>query len=284
MRNNFMEQPSRPVEQKTEKRLNEKIKELLFKHNPFKSRFSKKKKENQRFKMTETFMNLDETDAVLEKGHSAEPLQFEKTTKLNANVFWEKHRDRFLDVLCITGCIYFCFLTFGVWVTDYQYNDNGKIAAQQMSYDDIVKKKSFEVLLEHYLTCRDLYEKALEIDKKLAMKESEPFTLAPEYEALVKETESLYTKTEALNIDAQYEQIRSMILVWLKDDYATYCKNMSAAISQNNESTAQAALVNREATYTDFSLITQNIVAMGDTITGADLVNVKEWDVTDIYK
>ena len=187
-----------------------------------------------------------------------------------------------IDILFMVGCIYLAILIFGVAMTTYQYNDKGVIEAQQLSYSDIVVKKNFEKLLDQYVECRELYEKVLKIDAKLASGSATPMTLAPQYESIVTEAELLYTKTDALPIDKQYEQVQTMLLAWLKNDLATYSKNMSVAISQNNEATANTALANREATYSDFTLITKNLIAMGEALKGVDLVNIREWDATKV--
>lgn len=244
------------------------------------SSLRKNKKKNSRFQVADNFIQAEETkqEAVIDTTLSPEPLK--KTQFIKKK---REQNEKIADILFIIGTIYFCFLTFGVWTTSYHYNQEGKIAAQAMTYEDIVQKKSFEVLMNQYIECRDLYEKVLGIDKQLAGGNVQPFTLAPSYEAIVTEAETLYTKTEALSIDVQYEQIRTMYLTWLKEDLATYCKNMSTAISQNNETTAETALANRKNTYNDFSLITQNIIAMGETIPGIDLVNIRKWDAVNIY-
>lgn len=243
------------------------------------SSLGKNKKKNRRFQVVDNFIQPEEAKQEFAFDElSPEPL---KKTQI-----MEKKREqngKLLDILFVIGTIYFCFLTFGVWTTTYHYNQEGEISAQAMTYEDIVQKKSFEVLMNQYIECRDLYEKVLNIDKKLAEGRVQPFTLAPLYEGIVTEAETLYTKTEALSIDVQYEQIRTMYLTWLKEDIASYCKNMSTAISQNNEKTAEIALTNRKSTYNDFSLITQNIIAMGETIPGIDLVNIRKWDAANIY-
>ena len=189
-----------------------------------------------------------------------------------------------IDCMFLVGCIYLVFLIFGVFVTEYQYDESGLIVAQQMSYEDVVAKKSFEVLINQYIECRKLYEEVLIIDVELAKGEVSAMTLSPKYETIVSKAEVLYTKTEAMSIDKKYEQVRAMMLTWIEAELATYSKSMSAAISQNSETLAKNALVLREKTYNDFVLITQNIIAMGNTLTGVDLVDIKEWDIAKVIK
>lgn len=243
------------------------------------TKLNHKKKVKRRFHVADVFLEPEKTETENNTGFTASSLEIPRLTERQ-----KEARDKAVNILFIAGTVYFCFLTFGVWMTSYHYDDSGKISAQPMSYEDIAMKKSFEILIDQYIECRNLYEKVLAIDKKIAEGKVQPFTLAPDYESIVSDAENLYTKTEALSIDVRYEQIRSMYLTWIKDNLATYCKNMSAAISQNNETIAQTALDNRKLTYNNFSLITQNIIAMGEAIPGIDLVNIREWDATDIYK
>ena len=114
------------------------------------------------------------------------------------------------------------FLIYGVSVTEYQYNTNGQIEAQKLSVSDIRKQKKYEHVLSSYLACRALYEKTLMLDYRLGAGEEEPMVIAPEYEALLTDVEDLSVKTDALQVDAKYEQIKSMLLTWIKDDIAVY--------------------------------------------------------------
>ena len=53
-----------------------------------------------------------------------------------------------------------------------------------------------------------------------------------------------------------------MMVNWIKNDIAVYLQNISAAISENNTEKANNALQDKDRVYDDFSLITQNIVAL----------------------
>lgn len=186
-----------------------------------------------------------------------------------------------INILLIAGCVYMIFLIYGVSVTEYQYNTNGQIEAQKLSVSDIRKQKNYEHVLSSYLACRALYEKTLMLDYRLGAGEEEPMVIAPEYEALLTDVEDLSVKTDALQVDAKYEQIKSMLLTWIKDDIAVYLQNMSAAISQNDEETANNALQDKDRVYEDFSLITQNMVATGQETPGVDLTDLKSWTPED---
>ena len=72
-----------------------------------------------------------------------------------------------------------------------------------------------------------------------------------------------------------------MMVNWIKNDIAVYLQNISAAISENNTEKANNALQDKDRVYDDFSLITQNIVALGSSISCADLTDIKSWTPED---
>lgn len=184
---------------------------------------------------------------------------------------------RIVNIILIVACIYFVFLIYGVAVTDYQYTDDGTIAAQKLTVSDIRNKKNFETVLVQYESCRILYEQVLMIDYRLGQGEEDPLTIGPEYEELLDTVSNLSVKTEAATVDTQYTQIKNMLLNWIKNDIAVYLQNMSSSISQNNIETANNALQDKDRVYANFSQITSNIVSLGEQVPGVDLTIIKEW-------
>ena len=184
---------------------------------------------------------------------------------------------RIINIFLVAACVYVLFLIYGVLVTDYQYSDNGTIEPQTLTVSEIKDKKNFEEIYYQYLHCRNLYEKVLLLDYRMGKGEEDPLTLAPEYESMLDEVSDLSIKTDALEVDSQYSQIKSLLLTWIKDDIAVYLQNMSAAISKNDADTANNALQDKDRVYSDFSVITQNIAATGENIKGVDITDVKEW-------
>lgn len=191
-------------------------------------------------------------------------------------VHW-KLSTRLINILLVACCIYVLFLIYGVVVTDYQYNTDGRIEPQVLSVSELKEKDQYETIYYQYLHCRNLYEKVLLLDYRIGKGEEDPLTIAPEYEALLDEVTDLSIKTDALEVDTKYSQVKNLLLKWVKDDIAVYLQNMSAAISQNNADTANNALQDKDRVYSDFSIITQNMVAMGEKIQGVDLIELKEW-------
>ena len=192
----------------------------------------------------------------------------------------QKHQKIFSNIMSgvlIAGCVYVSILIYGVMVTDYNYNENGEIVPEVVSVQDIKEEKAYDTILYQYLQCRSLYEEVLMLDYRLGKGEEDPLTLAPLYEEKLDTVSSLSIKTDALTVETKYSKVKDMLLSWIKNDIAVYLQNMSSAISQNNSETAQNALQDKDRVYSDFSLITQNLVAMGENLQGVDLTDVKQW-------
>lgn len=188
---------------------------------------------------------------------------------------------RIINFILIAGCIYLLVLIFGAAVTKYQYNSDGKAVPEKMSVDDIRQKHNFDTILPQYEYCRSLYEKTLLLDYRVAQGQEDTLEIAPEYEALLDDVQNLSVKTDAISVDTKYDQVKSMMVNWIKNDIAVYLQNISAAISENNTEKANNALQDKDRVYDDFSLITQNIVALGSSISGADLTDIKSWTPED---
>ena len=196
----------------------------------------------------------------------------------------QKHQKIFSNIMSgvlIAGCVYVSILIYGVMVTDYNYNENGEIVPEVVSVQDIKEEKAYDTILYQYLQCRSLYEEVLMLDYRLGKGEEDPLTLAPLYEEKLDTVSSLSIKTDALTVETKYSKVKDMLLSWIKNDIAVYLQNMSSAISQNNSETAQNALQDKDRVYSDFSLITQNLVAMGENLQGVDLTDVKQWTPED---
>ena len=188
---------------------------------------------------------------------------------------------KIINFVLIAGCIYLLVLIFGAAVTKYQYNSDGKAVPEKMSVDDIRQKHNFDTILTQYEYCRSLYEKTLLLDYRVAQGQEDTLEIAPEYEALLDDVQNLSVKTDAISVDTKYDQVKSMMVNLIKTDNAVYLQNISAAISENNTEKANNALQDKDRVYDDFSLITQNIVALGSSISGADLTDIKSWTPED---
>ena len=188
-----------------------------------------------------------------------------------------KIRTKIINAVLISLCVYLIFLIYGVFCTNYQYNDKGKIEPVILSVGEIKELKEFNKILAQYEENRVLYEKVLKLDYRLSLGVEDPLVLAPEYEKLLDEVNNLTVKTNALDVDTKYETRKVMLLNWVQTDTAVYLQKISSGISNNNADDAVIAIEYKGIMYDDFSLITQNIISIGENVEGANITNIKQW-------
>ena len=209
----------------------------------------------------------DELTAISEEEAMQEEIALKKAAKkyYAAKIF-----------MCML-CAYLLFLIYGVCVTNYDYDEKGNVTAQRMSVEDIENQKEFTALLGYYKECRGLYEKVLLIDYRLGEGEEDPLVLSREYESLLTEVNPIIIQLEAMEVPKSYSQSHQMLLNWIKTDISVYLQDISAAISQNDASKAENAIIFRETAYLDFYQTTANIVSLGENIKGVNISELKEW-------
>lgn len=191
-----------------------------------------------------------------------------------------RHRRRvtaFFQLIVTLGCVYMVFLIFGVVITGYTYDQNGKVVPVVLSVSDLSAKNEYNKLLGVYLQERELYEEILTLDYRVASGVEDSLSIAPEYEEHLDAVSNLATQIEAMSISSEYNQIVEMMLTWVKTHMAAYCQYMSAAISQNDESAAQEAIACREVVNSSFQQISQNLITIGQNIQGTDLSDLENW-------
>ncbi len=258
----------------------------------------KKPVKKKKVKLSDRLVNVREEDMAKDKGDVVvtkkgleernRELEREieedfKTTELENDKKERRFKlsTRMINVALILGCVYMIFLIYGVMVTDYTYNDKGRIGPQVMTVEDIKKEKEFEKLLVQYEKCRVLYEKVLMINYRLGEGTEDPLVIAPEYQELLEKNDvnvsDIAIKLNALEMDPKYDTIKAMMLNWVQNDAALYLQFISTAISNNDADAAVSAIQYKDLMYDDFSKITQNIIAIGDKIKGVDITGVKEW-------
>ena len=188
-----------------------------------------------------------------------------------------KKRTKIISIAMVTLCVYVIYLIYGVFCTTYQYDENGKIIPVTLTVKEIDAVKDYNEILVQYEDCRVLYEKVLQLDYRLGQGVEDPLTLAPEYEELLDEVNTLTVKTEALEVDMRYATIKSMLVTWVKTDTAVYLQKISSGISKNNSDDAATAVEYKNIMYNDFSVITQNMITIGKGIKGANINGLKKW-------
>ena len=103
-----------------------------------------------------------------------------------------------------------------------------------------------------------------------------------EYNALLEDSKDvnvsdLAIKIDALTVNTKYSTVKDMMYQWVSNDAALYLQYMSNAITKNDSEAADNAIVEKDTMYNDFSLITQNIVTLGENIKGVDITEITDW-------
>lgn len=217
-------------------------------------------------------INYSEYEAQLDAEDMIRRRRERKTSARNATL--EK-----IGIIAMTiACVYLVFLIYGALKTEYVYNEDGRVVAQRLTYEELENLETFKDVQSEYLQARRLYETILRLDYKMAAGMEDPLLIAPEYEAVLEQIDELVIQIKALDInDPKYNQLCTMIETWVGTDAALYCQKMSAAISRNDAQAASDALVCRNAMYNDFTIITENIVVLGSGVHGVELSELEGW-------
>ena len=205
--------------------------------------------------------------------------------EMQAETMREKKRQRRVKVtsgILVAVICYVVFLIYGVIMTTYQYGSDGAIHPQMMTVSDIQEEKDYETIMVWYERTRVLYERILMLDYRLGAGSEDPLTIGPEYNALLEDSKDvnvsdLAIKNDALTVNTKYSTVKDMMYQWVSNDAALYLQYMSNAITKNDSEAADNAIVEKDTMYNDFSLITQNIVTLGENIKGVDITEITDW-------
>ncbi len=239
---------------------------------------NKKRKPEKKEQIKQQIAELDEQLQSI--GFTEEQLEAYNIKEAHNARIKERNSRRLTVVISsifILASIYLLFLIYGVFMTNYRYDDNGNIKPVVLSVEEIREKKNFDKILVSYEQCRILYESILTLDYRLAQGVENPTTLAPEYEKILDDVNTLSVKINALDAEIKYETLKNMLMQWVSTDSAVYLQKISTGILQNNQDDANVAIQYKSIMYDDFSLITQNIVTIGDKTAGTDITNIKNW-------
>jgi len=241
-------------------------------------------------KPSETILTEEPPKEISENNdNNPEPFdydRYEKELETQASALDRKRvrREKFksffgkmLSAILALGCVYMIFLIYGAIKTEYAYDEDGKVVAQTLTVQQIEELSEFDKVAKEYYKVRGLYETVLRLDYRVAAGIEDPLVIAPEYDKALETVEKLVLSVQALTSSSKYTQVQAMLLSWVKTDIAVYCQRMSEAISQNNPEYAAQAIQFRQRSYNDFGIITENLVALGSTVHGAEIYNISQW-------
>ena len=179
---------------------------------------------------------------------------------------------------------YTVFLTYGIAITDYIYDERGNVVPLVMSVDDIERKREFEDFSAYYYSIRELYEKILLLDDILAEADdsTDYVSLSSEYEQLLDTVSYIVIQLEAYSPASAYRQTYEMMTELIKTDIAVYLQNISAALAKNDSDKWQKAVIDRENVLVKFSKVTGNLLSIGETVKGVSTADISGWNARDI--
>lgn len=230
------------------------------------SDYSKTQKMEDSYMTEEDITELEELEALVAEE------EFQKESR-------KRHKThRFFLILLTAASIYLIMLIYGVIITEYRYNEKGKVEPITLTVEDITNKNEYISVLGMYLQARTLYEEILTLDYRIAAGVEDTLSVAPEYETVLDSISSLTVQIEAATFSSKYNQVKNMLQTWVQTHAAAYCQYMSAAISKNDSNAAAEAIAARDVVESQFQLVTQNMITFGTEISGYNLTDIKNWD------
>lgn len=194
----------------------------------------------------------------------------------------KKHRllERVMQIIMMLLCIYLLFLSYGLFVTSYQYDKNGNVIPTTMSVNDIAQQKDFNTLKSNYLLCRQLYEDILILDYRLDTGNEDNVLLATEYQGKLDTVSILINQINGLTLPTGYAQTLDIMLTWVKTDMAVYLQNIASGLSTSNQEKYEKAIISKQTVYDNFEKLTDNVIALSKDIKGVDMRDIQEWTTT----
>lgn len=247
-----------------------------------------KNKKKELYPSAEKFHAIEEPEYIREPSEKEtmdeeEYEMLQEMEKMLSEEKQERHEKRKKKILLLiqgvlsAACIYLVILIYGVLITQYQYDQLGKIEPVVLSVEEISNRNEYNNIVGMYLQVRNLYQEILALDYRVASGVEDPMLIAPEYEDALDLVSALAVQIDAAPLSTKYNQVKSMLLTWVQMHAAAYCQYMSSAISQNDSGAASEAIACREVVYSNFQLITQNIIILGKDIKSYDVTELTEW-------
>lgn len=193
--------------------------------------------------------------------------------------------NKVLRIFFVIVSIYSVFLIYGVFMTDYQI-ENEKLLAQKTNTETIAAQREFTSVQSQYAQARIIYEKILLLDYRVETGLEDPLLLAPEYEDVLEEIDVLTIQLNAMEVSNEYTQTFSLLTSWASTDIAVYCQNMASALSSNSDDDESVTHAEeyQEIAYEDFAQITENLITLGKNVPGANIEDMQEWSPEDYVR
>jgi len=182
-----------------------------------------------------------------------------------------------LQIIIVVLCVYVCFLIYGLLSTNYSYNAEGNIEPVVLSVSDLRVLNEYESITSYYLRARIVYEDTLELDYKLSQQPEDSLLIAMEYTALLDTVDKLAVDLNAAEYSTKYTALYNQLNSWVTTDIAVYLQKMATAITNNDATAANDAVIARDIVYSDFAQITANIATIASNTKGVSNIDLYTW-------
>lgn len=169
---------------------------------------------------------------------------------------------------------YICFLIYGVVNSDFVTNEAGVSMPVAKTNREVKEMEEYKLVKSYYIRAQKQYKKILDIDIELSQNPNTSKLIATKYEKELAFFDAFITDLQAIKVGDEYTIVLDQLISWCSNDICVYLQNMSAALSQNNQEKASNALEDRGRTIVDFNTISENLTAIGNSIKGADTIEM----------
>lgn len=182
-----------------------------------------------------------------------------------------------MDAILIAMCVYLVSLIYGVFNTDFKYGETGEIEPVVLSVSDLSERAHFSVILDLYYKCRNEYQEVLKLDWMMVQGTVDTKAIAPKYEVASGNFRALVNQIEGAKIDPKYYQVGQLMDEWANTACA-YCEYVARFLTAYSAEAEAEAVGARETASRNFQTLSQNIVVLGQELSGVDMSDVYNWD------
>lgn len=239
----------------------------------------KRKKKHKTVKLSAvTPVEFDEDEFIKEE----EEKEYAHTRSLRKKKVISAAQQKIIKVILVIFIFYVVFLTYGLYITEYVYDEKGNVVPEVLSIQEIEEYHEYDTLKAYYLVIRDLYEKIIVLDYRLGQGTDNYNLLASEYETLLNDVSAIVVQLQAYTPPTKYNQAYSVLMQLAQTDIAVYIQNISGAIAQNDSDKASKAIINKETVYNNFIKASEMMVSLSDGVKNIDVSGIKNWSVDKV--
>lgn len=179
---------------------------------------------------------------------------------------------------------YILFFLFGLCVTRFYSDENGKTHAYKLTFSDLKLQDDYRELKKKLTDIRDLLAEITVIDIHFAQERYTSYEAATLYTKVLNDRlDILLPKVSSMNLQEEQEPIREEITSLLSYDLALYLQNMAKGLSSNDSTTVKAALAYRERALQTYEILETDIREIAERLKMND-ADYYKWELSEAVK